>query len=45
MVIVKRGNKYILLSRNRKKILGKFHSRKAALERERQIIFFKKFRK
>lgn len=45
MVIVKRGKKYILYSRNRKKKLGEFRSRKAALKRERQIIFFKYKRK
>lgn len=42
MVIVKKGSKYVLYSRDRKKVLGTFRTRKEALRRERQIIFFKK---
>jgi hypothetical protein len=45
MVIVKRGSQYILYSRNKRKILGKFRSRKAALKHERQIMFFKSLQK
>ena len=41
MVIGKRKNKWILFSKDRKKKLGEFRTRKAALKRERQIIFFK----
>jgi len=41
MVIVRRGTQYILYSKDRSKILGKFRSRKTALARERQIQFFK----
>ena len=41
MVIVRRGAQYILYSKDRKKVLGKFRSRKAAVKRERQIQFFK----
>jgi hypothetical protein len=41
MVIAKRGTQYILYSHDKKKVLGKFRSRKKALERERQIQFFK----
>ncbi len=41
MVIVKHGSQWILYTRDRKKILGKFKTKKDALKRERQIIFFK----
>jgi len=41
MVIVKRGSYYVLYTRDRKKVLGKFRTKKEALKRERQIIFFK----
>ena len=45
MVIVKRGYQYVLYSKDRKKVLGKFRSRKAAVKRERQIQFFKYMKK
>ncbi|HLC77401.1 MAG TPA: hypothetical protein VJH04_04325 [archaeon] len=45
MVIVKEKSYYILYSKDRKKKLGKFRSRKAALKRERQIQFFKHMKK
>lgn len=41
MVIVKRGSQWVLYTRDRKKVLGKFRTKKEALKRERQIIFFK----
>ncbi|MFY3740331.1 MAG: hypothetical protein HMLIMOIP_000768 [Candidatus Nitrosomirales archaeon] len=41
MVIVKRGSKWILYTRDRKRVLGKFGTKQEALKRERQIIFFK----
>lgn len=41
MVIVKRGARWILYTKDRKRVLGKFRTKKAALKRERQIIFFK----
>ncbi len=45
MVIIKRGRLWILYTRDRKKILGKFRTKKAALKRERQIIYFKYVKK
>lgn len=50
MVLVKRGSVYILYSRRKSKKtgkrrrLGKFRSRKAALARERQIRYFSRGR-
>ncbi len=41
MVIVKKGYKWILYSKDKKKILGTFRTKKDALKRERQIQFFK----
>ena len=41
MVILKRKSKWVLLTKDRKKKLGEFRTHKAALKRERQIIFFK----
>ena len=41
MVIVKKGSYFILYSKDRKKVLGKFKTKKDALKRERQIQFFK----
>ena len=44
-MIVKRGNKFVILSKSKKngkrKNLGEFDSREAAERRERQIRFFK----
>lgn len=45
MVIVKRGYQYLLYTKDRKKVLGRFRSRKAAVKRERQIQFFKHMKK
>ncbi|HEV8353734.1 MAG TPA: hypothetical protein VGR24_06000 [bacterium] len=50
MVIRKRGTKYVLYTRKkdpktgRRRRLGAFRSRTAALKRERQIEFFKRVR-
>ncbi|MBI2084219.1 MAG: hypothetical protein HYT70_01215 [Candidatus Aenigmarchaeota archaeon] len=41
MVIVKRGFRWLLYTKDRKRVLGKFRAKKDALKRERQIIFFK----
>lgn len=41
MVILKRGWQWVLYTKDRKKILGKFRTKKAALKRERQINYFK----
>lgn len=41
MVIVKCGSYWMLLSRDRSKVLGKFRTKKEAVKREKQIIFFK----
>lgn len=41
MVIKKRGYQWVLYSKDMKKVLGKFRTKKAALKRERQIIYFK----
>lgn len=41
-MIVKKGNKYVLLSKTGNKKLGEFDSKKKAQEREREIQFFKK---
>tara|TARA_Y100000310_G_C20659314_1_gene803797 strand:+ start:608 stop:745 length:138 start_codon:yes stop_codon:yes gene_type:complete len=41
MVIVKEGYKWILYSKDKKKILGTFKTKKEAIKRERQIIYFK----
>lgn len=45
MVIVKKGSRWILKSRDKTKVLGIFKTRKEALERERQILYFKHQRK
>ncbi|MFH1420928.1 MAG: hypothetical protein ABIG30_03080 [Candidatus Aenigmatarchaeota archaeon] len=42
MVIIKRGYKWILYSRDRSKKLGEFRTKKDALARERQIQYFKR---
>ena len=41
MVIKKVGYQWILYTKDSKKILGKFRTKKDALKRERQIIYFK----
>lgn len=41
MTIKKEGNKFVLRSKDGKKKLGTFDSRKAAEKREREINFFK----
>lgn len=45
MVIRKRGYKWVLYNRKGTKKLGEFRTKKAALKRERQIIYFKHFKK
>jgi len=45
MVIVKRKSKWVLLTKDKKRKLGEFRTRRDALKRERQIIFFKNMRK
>jgi len=45
MVIKKSGYKWILYSKDKKKKLGEFRTKKAALKRERQIQFFKHMKK
>lgn len=40
-MIRKRGDKYILFSKDGKKKLGEFRTRAAAEKREREIQFFK----
>ncbi len=40
-MIKKVGKKFVLMSKDGKKRLGEFSSRKAAQKRERQIQFFK----
>ena len=37
MVIVRRGKKWLLLSRDRKKVLGRHNTREEALEQEQAI--------
>lgn len=44
-MIKKKGWKWILFSKDGKKILGEFRTKKDALKRERQIIYFKNLRK
>ncbi|MDP3698800.1 MAG: hypothetical protein Q8R47_04380 [Nanoarchaeota archaeon] len=45
MVLKKKGYKWVLYSKDEKKVLGKFRTKKAALKRERQIIYFKNLRR
>lgn len=44
MVIRKQGSKYILYNHGKTKKLGTFRSKKAAVERERQIQYFKRIK-
>lgn len=37
-MIIKRGSKYVLMSKDGRKVLGSFDTREAAERRERQII-------
>ncbi len=41
MVIEKKGSQWLLYSKDRSKVLGKFKTKKDALKRERQINYFK----
>lgn len=40
-MIKKKGNQYVLYSLKTGKVLGKFKGKQAAINRERQINFFK----
>ena len=44
-MIKKKTNKWILYTRDGSRILGKFRTKKDALKRERQIIYFKNLKK
>ncbi len=44
-MIKKKGYKWILYTKDGKKALGTFRTKKDALKRERQIIYFKNLRK
>ncbi len=44
-MIKKEGYKWVLHSKDGKKILGTFKTKKEALKRERQIIYFKNLKK
>jgi len=44
-MIRKKGYQWILYNSKGTKVLGKFRTKKAALKRERQIIFFKYHKK
>lgn len=41
MVIKKEGYKWVLYTKDKKRVLGTFRTKKDALKRERQIIYFK----
>ena len=45
MVIKKKGYKWVLYTKDGKKVLGTFKTKKDALKRERQIIYFKNLRR
>lgn len=45
MVIKKEGYQWVLYTKDKKKVLGTFKTRKDALKRERQIIYFKNLRR
>ncbi len=45
MVIKKKGYRWVLYTKDRKKVLGTFRTRKAALKRERQIVYFKNLKR
>jgi len=45
MVIKKQGYKWILYTKDEKKKLGEFKTKKEALKREKQIQFFKHMKK
>jgi len=40
-MIKKVGEKYYLYSKDGKRILGRFRTRKAAMKREKQVAFYK----
>ena len=45
MVLVKKGKIWVLYSRNKKKVLGRFKTKKEALKREKQILYFKNIKR
>ncbi|MEK6900362.1 MAG: hypothetical protein AABX05_04535 [Nanoarchaeota archaeon] len=45
MVIKKEGYKWVLYTKDEKKVLGTFRTKKDALHRERQIIYFKNLKR
>ncbi|MBI2125328.1 hypothetical protein HYU08_02115 [Candidatus Woesearchaeota archaeon] len=45
MVIKKEGYKWVLYTKDKKKVLGTFKTKKDALKRERQIIYFKNLKR
>ena len=45
MVIKKERYKWILYTKDGKKVLGTFRTKKDALKRERQIVYFKSLRR
>lgn len=45
MVIRKRGYQWILYTKDGKRVLGRFRTKKDAVKRERQIQFFKHMKK
>jgi len=44
-MIKKKGWKWVLFSKDGKKVLGEFKTKKDALKRERQVIYFKNLKK
>lgn len=45
MVIKKKGYLWILYTKDGSRVLGKFRTKKEALHRERQIIYFKNMKR
>lgn len=45
MVIKKKGYKWVLYTKDQKKVLGTFRTKKEALKREKQIIYFKNLKR
>lgn len=41
MVIKKKGHEWILYNKDQTKVLGTFRTKKEAVHRERQVIYFK----
>lgn len=45
MVIVKRGSIWYLYTKDKKRVLGKFKTKKDAVKRKRQVNYFKHSKK